>query len=173
MHLRSAPGCSFMDQPIYKWMRKTGIEHLEALCTARNLYDGYAKILSPEYQEALYSFHHPMRFAESVLSLICADPSNNAIRFQMEYFPRRIRFGTAHALLDLSSAEARSAGLSRHYSKPHPEDPADVQRTVLEQIGNCINGIADPALRQDFITRFIPEKLSLALGLKDDPPCSD
>lgn len=164
---RSAPGVPYLEQPIILWMKKTRVKRLSLLCEKLALYEGYAKILDPEYISQTYSYQHPARFAESLLSVICADPSNGACRFETNFESRRTRLGTAHAVLDLSSNEAYVAGLYRHNRKSNPETPLEVQRTVLNQMQTCINGIADPALRADFIARFISKELLLAMGVEE------
>ena len=157
-------GLRHLDQPRFRWLEDARRQRLLALCNTMGWHSDYQYLINPRYQEDPNCFSDPTRFAEAILSLVCADPSNDLASFRAYTRVERVRFGTAQATLDLSLRQSRT--LEPHFRSDYiPADPNTVQRAVLKQMADAVNSLDNPELRAQFIETFIPEHLAIAMGI--------
>lgn len=151
---------------IYAWMRQTNKARIEALCRLKGWSTHYRHVLNPLLEkEHFMEFDMPMRYAEQILGIICADESNDAYSFETEYHPYRKRVGGARAVFELDCRDAYDQRSLGDDEVEPGQDKVTLQRRALKQIAKAVISINDPVLRKQFIDTFIPENLAQAMGV--------
>lgn len=155
------------------WVKNEDTARVSAFLQKMKLPEVYAQLLYPSYLE-LRNLRMPesSRYAEHCLSLICADPTNDARHFTSKLPNFGNRVGGPSYVMNLDWTESSKEGFyKRELARKEPAlvgNHADLQRCVLRKMKAALDSITDEGLKAKFIEDFIPEKLAFAMGVKGE-----